>query len=236
MRTYQPQTLNTNVGQVERYVSIVLGVFLLLTFIRRSLFNLVIGITGAYLLQRGMTGHCVVYTALGIKREVEGEQQGIVVHRTLTVNRPIEEVYRFWRNFENLPRFMQHLEAVTTNDGRSHWVAKAPFDRVVEWDAEIIDERENERIAWRSVEGADIRNQGEVRFRSAPDRRGTEVEVTLQYEPPAGSLGAAVAKLLGEEPDSQVREDLRHFKEFMETGEIPTIKGQSRGAQEAPGI
>jgi uncharacterized membrane protein len=130
---------------------------------------------------------------------------------------------------------MQHLESVTVNNGRSHWVAKAPFDRLVEWDAEITDEQENERIAWRSVEGAGIRNQGEVRFRPAPGNRGTEVDVSLQYEPPGGSLGAAVAKLWGEEPDSQVREDLRHFKEVMEAGETPTTQGQPTGVVAAPG-
>lgn len=224
MQANQPQLLKANLGQVERYASIVMGVLLLLSFVRRSLFNLVIGVTGAYLLQRGMTGYCFLYSVLGIHREAEGDRQGILVRCAMTINRPIEEVYRFWRNFENLPRLMQHLEAVTVNNGRSHWIAKAPFDRMVEWDAVITEEQENERIAWRSVEGADIRNQGEVRFRPAPGNQGTEVEVTLHYEPPGGSLGAAVAKLLGEEPDSQVREDLRRFKEFMETGEIPTTR------------
>jgi uncharacterized membrane protein len=236
MQTSQTQTIHTNMGQFERYASIVVGVILLLTFLRRSLFSIVIGLTGAYLLQRGMSGYDFLYSVLGIKREGEGSPQSVIVRRSTTVNKPVEEVYNFWRDFENLPRFMQHLKAVAVNNGRSHWVAKAPLDRTVEWDAEITDERENELIAWRSVEGADIRNKGEVHFRPAPDNQGTEVDVTLQYDPPGGSLGAAVAKLLGEEPDVQVREDLRRFKEFMETGEMPTTEGQPRGAQEAPGI
>ena len=236
MQTNPPQTLKMNVGQIERYASIVVGVFLLITFLRRSLFSVLIGLTGAYLLQRGMTGFCFVYSALGIKREAEGEQKSVVIHRSTTVNKPVEEVYRFWHDFENLPRFMQHLKAVTVNNGRSHWVAKAPLDRTVEWDAEVTDERENELIAWRSVEGSNVPNRGEVHFRPAPGNRGTEVDVRLEYDPPGGSLGAAVAKLLGEEPDVQVREDLRRFKEVMETGEAATTEGQPRGSHEAPEI
>jgi uncharacterized membrane protein len=138
------------------------------------------------------------------------------VERSIVVNRPAAEVYYFWRNFENLPRFMDHLESVTVLDeNRSHWVAKAPAGTRVEWDAVIHNEIENELIAWRSLPGADVNNAGSVHFTPAGDN-ATEVRVVLSYEPPAGKLGAAVARLLGEEPSRQVEDDLRRLKQVME--------------------
>jgi uncharacterized membrane protein len=146
------------------------------------------------------------------------------------INKAPEELYRFWRNFENLPRFMNHLESVTPLGGdRSHWVAKAPAGARVEWDAEVYNEKENELIAWRSLEDADVNNAGSVRFRRAPNGRGTEVKVVLNYEPPGGKIGAAIAKLFGEEPGQQIEEDLHRFKQLMEAGEVPTTAGQSSG-------
>jgi uncharacterized membrane protein len=147
---------------------------------------------------------------------------GIIrTRRSITVRRPVNEVYAFWRNFENLPSFMRHLESVTVNSARtSHWVAKAPAGRTVEWDAEMVEDRENELIAWRSLPGADVRNSGEVRFTRAPGDRGTEVHITLEYDPPLGKLGSKVAMLFREEPGQQVQDDLRHFKQVMEIGEI----------------
>ena len=154
----------------------------------------------------------------------------IEVERTVTINRPAEELYRYWRDLANLPRIMQHLESVTPLDERrSHWVAKGPLGRTVEWDAEIVEERPNELIAWRSLPGASVPNTGAVRFAPAPGDRGTEVKVTLAYDPPAGPAGAAAAKLLMEEPDQQVREDLRRFKAVMEAGEAPSTDGQPSG-------
>jgi uncharacterized membrane protein len=130
-------------------------------------------------------------------------------------------VYQFWRNFENLPRFMDHLESVTVLDeNRSHWVAKAPAGTRVEWDAVIHNEIQNELIAWRSLPKADVNNAGSVHFNSAGDG-ATEVRVVLSYQPPAGKLGAVVAKLLGEEPSTQVDDDLRRFKQVMEAA-VPT--------------
>jgi len=143
------------------------------------------------------------------------------MRQSTTVNRPAEELYRFWHDFENLPRFMSHLQSVqVTGDRRSHWKAKAPAGTTVEWDAEITEDRPNERIAWRSLEGADVDNSGSVQFVPAPGGRGTEVHVELSYDPPGGPLGAWVAKLFGEAPDQQVFDDLRHFKQVMETGEV----------------
>jgi uncharacterized membrane protein len=149
------------------------------------------------------------------------EDYGVQVTKAITVRRPIDEVYAFWRDFQNLPRFMSHLEAVQVmGEGRSHWRAKAPAGATVEWDAEMIEDRPNELIAWRSLEGADVPNSGSVRFRPAPGEQGTEVEVELQYDAPGGKLGRLVARLFGEEPSQQVAGDLRRFKQVLETGEI----------------
>jgi uncharacterized membrane protein len=152
------------------------------------------------------------------------------VKATITVNRPASELYEFWHDFENLPRFMQHLEHVETLDSRrSHWVAKAPANRTVEWDAVITDDVPNERIAWRSVDGSQVSNSGVVRFVPAPGDRGTEIHVELSYDPPAGAAGALVAKLFGEEPGQQVRDDLRRFKQVVETGEVLLSDGSPEG-------
>ncbi|MGI9041862.1 MAG: SRPBCC family protein [Gemmatimonadales bacterium] len=155
-------------------------------------------------------------------RSVPGAKTGIThVKQVITVNRSPEEVYTFWRDFENLPLFMEHLESVqVTDDRRSRWKAKAPAGTTVEWDAEITEDRPNELIAWRSVQDADVPNFGSVRFSPAPGGAGTEIKVELRYDPPGGALGAIVAKLFGEEPNQQVKGDLRRFKQVMELGEV----------------
>src|SRR5919202_1327468 len=146
---------------------------------------------------------------------------GIHVAKSITIKKSPEEVYGFWRNFENLPRFMYHLESVEVRDaGRSHWVAKAPAGASVEWDAETIEDVPNQRIAWRSLPDADVTNSGSVEFRRAAGDRGTEVHVELHYDPPAGKLGKMVAKLFGEEPAQQIGDDLRRLKQVLEVGEI----------------
>jgi uncharacterized membrane protein len=160
-----------------------------------------------------------VLTSTRLSRETRAER--FEFERAITVNRPPDEVYSFWRELSNLPRFMRHLESVQVLDGaRSHWRAKAPAGRSVEWDAEITEDRPNELIAWRSLPGADVDNSGVVRFRPAPGGRGTEVHVLMHYDPPAGALGAIVAKLFGENPTQQVSDDLRAFKQVIETGEV----------------
>jgi uncharacterized membrane protein len=159
-----------------------------------------------------------------------GGPAGIHVEEAVTVSRPPSEVFRFWRNFENLPRFMNHLRAVSQREaGISHWVARGPAGMNVEWDARIINEIDGRLIAWQSLEGSEVSTAGSVNFRETP--RGTEVRVHLQYNPPAGKLGAAVARLLGEEPTVQIHDDLRRFKQLIETGEIPTTKGQPVGGR-----
>ena len=156
--------------------------------------------------------------------------QPIKVEKTVTINKPAEELYRFWHNFGNLPRFMKHLKEVKVhNDKRSHWITSAPLGGSVEWDADIIEDRENELIAWTSVAGADVDNSGSVRFQPAPGDRGTEVKVVTEYNPPGGAIGAGIAKLFGEEPEQQIGDDLRRFKMMMEAGEIATTEGQPRG-------
>ncbi|MET7707454.1 SRPBCC family protein [Micromonospora sp. NPDC005413] len=148
----------------------------------------------------------------------------------VTVNRSPAEAYRFWRDMENLPRFMAHLESVRADDlRRSHWIARGPAGRRIEWDAEIVDDKPNQSVAWRSMPGAQVPNAGRVRFLPAPGDRGTEVRVQLGYAPPAGALGRAVAKLFGEEPEQQVRDDLRRFKQVLETGEVVRSEGSPNG-------
>jgi uncharacterized membrane protein len=152
------------------------------------------------------------------------------IQKTLTIQQPPARLYHAWRDFTRFPQFMDHVESVTIEDDRySHWRVKAPFGQQLEWDAEILDERENEHIVWHSTPDAVIENGGEVYFRPAPDGRGTEMSVLLLYAPPAGSAGVAIAKIFGEEPSQQLDEDLYRFKQLMETGLIPTNDGQPHG-------
>ncbi len=223
--------LSKNVGKTERGASIVAGSLLVYAGLRSGRWSgLGLAVAGAALVKRGATGHCEAYRALGVRTtdtETGGHVsvphgEGIRVDRAVTVNKPRFEVYSFWRNFENLPNFMHHLERVRqTSDTQSHWIAKAPLGRSVEWDAEVINDIPGELIAWRSLPGADVHNAGSVHFRDTAGDRGTEVKVELQYIPPGGVLGAWVAKLLGEDPDGQIEGDLRRFKMILETGEIP---------------
>jgi uncharacterized membrane protein len=150
----------------------------------------------------------------------------------ITINASPDNLYARWHEFESLPTFMYHLESVrSTGDGRSHWVAKAPAGTTVEWDAEITEDVPGTSIAWRSVDGASVENSGSVRFRPAPRGQGTEVFVTVDYAPPGGTLGAMVAKLFGEEPGQQVSDDLRRFKQIVETGEVARSDGSPLGTR-----
>lgn len=220
-----------NVGKTERLISVVAAAAVAAVGLRRRrLRPLLLPVAGS-LFSRGVTGRCAVNRALG-RNSARGTRvssvasvqrgEGTKVEQTVVVNQPVPEVYRFWRNFENLPRFMDHLESVTVIDEtRSHWIAKAPAGTRVEWDAVIHNEIEGQLIAWRSLPGADINNAGSVHFSPVGGDAGqTEVRVVLSYEPPAGKIGVAVAKLLGEEPSKQVAEDLRRFKQVMEASEI----------------
>jgi uncharacterized membrane protein len=154
----------------------------------------------------------------------------IRVKSAITISRPREELYRFWRNFENLPQVMYYIDSVRTlPNGRSHWVAKGPMGRKVEWDSEITEDRPNEIIAWRTLPGAEVNHRGTVRFEPATGGRGTIVRVEMEYVSPGGALGAAMAKLVHREPGQELHDSLRYFRQLMETGVIPTTVGQSSG-------
>ena len=236
--------MNTNVSETERLVSAVGGGLLTAYGINRGdILGVLLSVLGGSLMLRGATGHCHLYDAMGVDTSVQGDNDSpftkgrtgkIHVKKSITINKSTAELYSFWRDFENLPQFMNHLESVKKiDDKRSHWVAKAPLGTTVEWDAEITSERENERIGWQSVENSEVPNSGVVEFLPT-STRGTEVKVTLTYEPPAGYLGSLVAKLFGEEPNQQVAEDLRRFKSLMEAGMIMKTEGQPSGrAQQA---
>ena len=225
-----------NVGQSERTLSVAGGALLAIVGLRmRSLTGLGVFGAGAALIHRGYSGHCGLYGALGKSTAEPAEptayhKSGIHVSVAYTIAKPRAELFAFWRDFNNLPRFMDHLQSVrVTDDKRSHWVVKAPAGRTVEWDAEIINEVPDELIAWRSLAGADVDNAGSVRFVDAPGDRGTEVRVVLDYIPPAGRVGKYVAMLFGEAPEIQVKEDLRRFKRLMEAGYPPITDGQPHG-------
>ena len=157
----------------------------------------------------------------------------IQVKKSITLMKPRAEVYQFWRQLERLPSFMIHLTSVTeVSKTRSHWEAKAPGGTQVEWDAEIVSERENEEISWQSIPDSEIQNAGSVRFEDAPADRGTEVRVELSYDAPGGAAGAAIARWFGEEPAQQLTDDLRRFKQVMETGEVVLSEGSLQGAGE----
>ena len=235
-------TSTINVAEVERWASAIGGAALTAFGIKqlkeRSPAGAALAAAGSALMYRGATGHCPMYAAAGINtasegtREALGGARGVLVEEVVTISAPADRLYDYWRNLEQLPRFMDHLVSVRQIDERrSHWVAKAPGRRTVEWDAEIINEVARELIGWRTLDGADVVSAGSVRFKPAAGNRGTEVRVRLQYDPPAGKVGATVAWLLGHEPSQTIREDLRRFKQLMETGEVPTTAGQPRGKQ-----
>jgi uncharacterized membrane protein len=167
----------------------------------------------------------------------EGLLKGVVdVEKFVTINRSAEDCYRFWRNFQNFPRFMKHLEAIQLlDDRRSHWTAKGPAGTKIEWDAELTVDQPGKLLAWHSTEGADINNGGTVSFERAPGGRGTIVRVQMQYNPLGGQAGAMIAKLFGEEPGQQIDDDLRRFKQLIETGEITTTDGQPSGPRSVLG-
>lgn len=145
------------------------------------------------------------------------------VQRAVTINRPRDELFAYWRDFTKLPSFMENVVSVEVlDDRRSHWVVKAPGGATVEWDAVITDERPGEMIAWASAENADVPNSGRIEFREATGGRGTVVSATIVYDPPGGVVGKLIAKMFQREPAIQARRDLRRFKQLMETGEIAT--------------
>jgi uncharacterized membrane protein len=221
-----------NVGDMQRMLSAFLGAGLLINGIpRRSWAGAGMSLIGAALLHRGLSGYCAMLDVMGVGSQ-DGHTTNLLgrrkvdtgraskIQQTIEINRPPSELYRFWRSLENLPRIMSHLQSVQViNDRLSHWVVKTiPGGPSVEWDAEIINDIENERIGWRSLSGADVDNAGSVEFEPVRDGLQTRMTVTLQYAPPAGQIGAAIARLIGEDPEHKIAEDLRRFKQSMEAG------------------
>jgi len=232
--------LNPNIAETERWASLIAGSALaVIGLTRRSGAGISTALIGAELIRRGVTGHSFMYEWLRVRTAGKGQgaettsvpyETGTRVDRAVTVAKPRAEVYRLWRDLENLPHFMKHVESVRQlDDRRSRWVVCAPAGQTVEWEAEIINEIENELIGFRSIDGSSVDLAGSVQFKDAPVGRGTEVIVELQYVPPAGILGAFAAKMWGEEPSQQITEDLRRFKQMAEAGEILTTEGQSMG-------
>ena len=232
LRRHQNQT-DASVGKTERLVSGLAGAALIVLSLRKRRLRPILLPLATGLLARALTGRGPTRRVLSrLSRRKGGDErgspvasvgpgQGTKVEQSVTINRPVVEVYRFWRNFQNLPRFMDHLEAVTViDDTRSHWVAKGPAGSRVEWFADIHNEIDDELIAWRSLPGSEINNAGSVHFALSADGAGTEVRVVLSYEPPAGKLGVAFARLLGEEPSKQVADDLRRLKQVMDAGDV----------------
>lgn len=230
-----------NVARPERVASVAIGAALVAYGIRRrDGLGVLAAIAGGAFALRGATGHCMVYSTLGIstgdadavldaprhhgvtgRAATVNARRAIKVEHSVTIARPRADLYAFWHNFQNLPRFMEHLVSVRVDSlTRSRWTAKGPGGSTVEWDAEIVNDVPDAIIAWKSVGEPDVANAGAVNFSDAPGGGGTVVKVTLDYEPPAGRVGvmlAPIARLFGEEPDRQVREDLQKFKELMES-------------------
>jgi uncharacterized membrane protein len=215
---------------VGRYVSLVAGgVLMACGFLRGSLSGLVLMALGGALAYRGASGRCALYKAMGmstadtrVRPGGVAAMRGARIDECVTIMRPREELYLYWRDLSNLPSIMHHLESVRTiGNGRSHWVAKGPMGTSFEWDAEIITERENELIGWKSLEGSSVDTAGSVHFMPAAGGKGTDLCVSLKYDPPAGKVGIAIAELLGQSPADEVREDLQRFKMAMEAQSVP---------------
>jgi uncharacterized membrane protein len=214
-----------NISATGRWASAIAGAALSAVGFQRS--NRALGYLGAGLVARGLSGWCPVTAAVqtdsrGYREPTRrhlGGRNGVIVEDAMTIYRPIDEVYSYWRNLENLPRFMDHLEEVHVIDNsRSHWVAQGPLGVKIEWDAQIISDIPPTLLSWKSIGDSDVVSAGSVRF-NATGEQATEVRVKLQYDPPAGKLGATVAWLLGDDPQHQIAEDLRRFKDLIESGE-----------------
>jgi uncharacterized membrane protein len=232
---------NLSIGQVETLMSAFGGGALVIAgLVRRGWSGVTMALVGGSMLYCAATGRSLIPKASSRSSTSDEEHserikpsirhgQGIKVEKSITINRSAEDLYRYWSAFENLPRFMTHLKAVhAIGDNRWFWIAKAPLGMVAEWEAEVYNRKENELIAWRSLEGSEIPNAGSVRFEREPNGRGTIVKVSVSYAPPGGTLGATVARLFGENPDKQIEDDLHRFKELMEVGQHTSTDGWAR--------
>ncbi len=230
-------------GRVERLLSTLGGSAFVLGGLRHGLTRgrlrgggLAAALCGGVLIYRGLTGQKVGSRI----RELAGAQvnnragvpsgAGVRISRSLTIQRPATELYARWRDLTSLPKIMRHLEEVEVIDSkRSRWTAAGVLGKSVQWEAEIIGDKQSEEISWQSLPGGDLQTAGSVRFKPLRHGRGTELKVTLKYNPPAGKLGATIAKLLGQGLEQKLDEDLRRFRSVMEAGEAPTVSGQPHG-------
>jgi uncharacterized membrane protein len=224
----EPNEPAINVGDTERWISLLGGGALaILGLSRGSLLGLGLAGLGCALAYRAVSGHCSLYQALDIN--TSGKHQGratsvdagagVKVERSITINRSPNDLFGFWRNVENLPLVMTHLESVKrTGPGISRWVARGPLGKTVEWEAQIFNERPNELISWRSLDGSEVDTAGSIHFQPAPGGAGTEIRVVLKYNPPLGKLGSSVAWLFGSSAEKEIEADLQRFKEAMEQG------------------
>lgn len=217
-----------DIESTERTASLIGGGLLLFYMLRnRSPLGIATGTVGAELMFRGITGRRYLHEWVGEQLPI-GVDKPIEVQKSVIVNRSQEEVFNYWRNFENLPTFMRHVRSVQTNgEGVSHWVVHISPKIDLEWDARITDERANELIAWESLPNSSVHHWGRVRFAPATGNRGIQVTATFAYEPPGGVVGTAFARLQKMMTAEQVKEDLRRFKQMLEAGEIATVRGQS---------
>jgi len=242
---HNPRDPYTNLAQDERWISALGGGLLTLLGARRGgAGGALTALAGAALVQRGLSGHCAVYENFGIStadpepawvrlnapRRRTTHRGEIHVESAVTIDRPAQKLYDWWHDFTNLPRVIRHLKAVTVTGNQSHWTMRTPINTDLEWDAETIEDCPGEVIGWQSLENSDVMHRGLVRFRPAAGHRGTEVRLKMDIAPPAGAAGMAVARLLRGVTEQQAHEDLRRFKQLMETGELATIDGQPHGA------
>lgn len=229
---------HVNVGGGERWLSGLGGALLIGAGLKRGSFpGLGLAVLGGSLVYRAVTGHCQAYTALGINTAAGDESRakdhihnGYLARHSVTIEKPADELYRAWRDIESAPRYMVDVDSVRrTDDRHSHWITKGPLGTTIEWDSEVFRDEPGHLIAWKTLPGADVPHAGTVRFDPATGARGTVVTLAINYEPPGGAVGQAFAKLLGNDPDKNVRKDLRRFKQLMEAGELATTTGQPSG-------
>ncbi len=227
-----------NMNLPDRWASVLAGVVLAGSAIRGRRVGKMKLLASAELIRRGITGHSYAYQVLGVRTQGTDRGSSVSVpyelgvrgRAAVTIAKPRSVIYQFWRKFENLPLVMKHLISVEPkSDLRSHWIAEGPAGARVEWDAEIHNDIENELIAWRSLPGSEVDSAGSVRFNDAPGNRGTEVIVELQYNPPAGLIGASIAKLFGRDAETEIESDLLRLKQYLEAGEVAATRGQPKG-------
>ncbi|HVT10931.1 MAG TPA: SRPBCC family protein [Fimbriimonadaceae bacterium] len=230
------QSLHTrtpiDAGDVEHLAALVTGGLLFATGVRKGGFaGFLFKAGGLALLYRGQQGYRRLYSALGVRldsRPTGIGKQNIRVESEIVVRRPREELYRIWRNFENLPVFMDHvIKVVELNDYESRWVARAPAGMVITWDAIIINDVEDEMIAWETLEGSGVDHAGSVHFSDEPDG-ATRIRVVFRYDPPTDLFGAFIGRVFGSDPQRQIDRELRRFKRIMEVGSAKAERRSGR--------